>query len=484
MFVIIFSFIAAVTLDMDFRNQSVEQTLVANINFPEPMLISDKITTLNNEVYCVVGESENPSFNNTVKTLTLIKKPYFTVTSLSVLDTKVKLNSVLLTNTSYSNEDIKIINEIIEKGSTVIFTDMPDLNSLKNKDLLSLLGIASIGKKEEQKSILSIKGFLIGGLKFFDDAITNAYNVSLESSCKIFVRADKKGVDNQKQNVLIWRNYVNNVPVFVFNNSFLYSDEGIGCLVSVLSLNEDVFVYPIIGSISVELINFPMNNKFDSEAHDIFGRDTFGALRDIIFPDLIFLSSKTGIRFSFTYNNEGEHINFWKDEMIKHRFFLYENSSNKIDIVTKDGFKKYNNTDFVNSSLITGLGFVHYVTDINDIFNSNVGYDWRALGDSFSSELFEISEIYPWIEKLTLNQTIKALNDYYSVKPQITVFDDMINIRCENFSGNAVFIVRIKDDKIIQSTEGAEVYKIEDGVFKLTISEPDIFLKLVRQVKK
>lgn len=481
LFVIIFTFVAAVTMDMNLRGADEAVPVWSEVS-GTPASSMVEYTDDERPHYCVAGNGA--AYQIAVKALDYVKKPYITRSTVLEIDTAAKYSCVIVAEASISADGINAIKTLLEMGTPVVFAQMPDEASLSNQQLREILGIEAVGRETEQEGFHVIDGFLLGGRKTYETIKTTAREVSLSAACKTYIRANDTEADitNEEQNVLLWRTYQYDTPVFVFNNSFMSDDEGIGCLISVLSFTRDVYVYPIVSSFAVTLTNFPLDSRFDTQSRQIFFRDTQGALRDTIFPDLIILSSQTGIRFSLFTAGAEQGPDYWNKEAKKYRVSMYPSGDGIKGIVTVNGFKRVDNEDFLNRSLVTGLGLVHHTADMKDAFNTDPENDWRLLSKDFASGLYALSSFYPWLDKHNYVDMLNATDSYYALKPRIMVTEDELNIHCSGFKQRAVFIARLKYDMELKSTHGAEVTKLEDGIYKVQLSVPDVTLRIVKQV--
>ncbi len=472
LFIIIFSFVSAITMDLNISSSNHVIPTWTNMSgsLDSALISADKLNS--QKAYCIAG-ADDMVYKTASKTLDTIRKPYIRVQSISDIDTTLQYECLIVIDRQLADADIDSIRELLANGIPVIFAQIPNESTLSNSATLSLLGIEQIGKERvPQEGFHIIDGFLMGGHMTFEKAETYAHEVTLTSKCKTYIRADNKdlSITNEEQTALLWRTYHQGTPLFVFNNTFLYSDEGIGPLVSVLSFLEDVFVYPIVSSFSVTLTDFPLGNDYDTQAKLIFDRGTQSALRDIIFPDFVLLSSKAGVELTFYCKSRGVEEGFWKKEMRKHRYMLYESEGNTAPgLVTQTGFRSKNYNEFLNRGLVTAMGFIHHTVSMEDAFIPSPEYDWRLLAKDFTSELNAMSVYFPWLNQLSHDKAVQALNAYYSIKPKITISNDRLNIECENFRGSAVFIVRLKGEAELAQNSMADVEKIERGIYKVTM---------------
>ncbi len=495
LFAVIFTFVAVVTLDINIGEETRSVVLEAqNISsnaygpYGESVMLS--APAKDEAVYCVIGQN-GVLLRNIVNTLESIKKPYVLHETLEEIDVSIKHRCVILAGNSYSADEISLISEIAENGTPVIFAEVPQRNLIMNSEFRKITGIYSFGSETEEKSFHVIDGFLFGGRMTYDKTPTKCSELALDFSCKVFIRVDDKenGLKNEEQIPLLWRNYYQGVPVYVFNNTFLYGNEGAGCLVSVLSQLEDVYVYPIISSFSVSFLNFPLGDTFSDNAQLIYNRDTLGSIRDIVFPDLVHLSSKTGIYFTFFLRSDDFRLSNWENEMRKQDYSFYKDPSGSAaaalaSIATETEFSSADNKDFLNRSSITGFGLVLYAADIEQIFDPLPENSWRLLQKDFAEKITAIHNLYPWLDKQKYNQAVESLNNYYAIEPSIMVSNDSLRITCENFNNSATFIARIKDNKVVESSKDAAVIEIEKGVYKITLTAPDVTLAISDNLKR
>lgn len=478
-----FAFVAAIALDVSIKGYG-EDTLEWSEDLEQLTSYSVNEAELGKEpVYCVVGE-DSKGLSTVKKTLNLIKQPYVVKKSLNQVDSNMKYKALILMSKTLTDGDVSKLLSLTKNEVPLIIAEMPNFDGTK-AELKSLLGIDEIANSYTQKGMYFVEGILLGGAKSYAETKTNAYKVSLNAKCKTFIRgySESGKLKNQEQNVLLWRTYKEKSPIYVFNNTLLSGDEGMGCLVSVLASLEDIFVYPIVGSFSVTMENFPLGNEYDEDATRIFVRDTQGAMRDMIAPDLILLSVPTGIKYTFFSSGSGSDMEYWNSEMHKHKYTLYENTpAEKAKyLVTGEGYFPTESSELINASYITAMGLVHHNADIESIFKLNSQTEWADTFKSLSNILVGQSELAPWLTKETYPQMIHSVNLYYGLKPEINVAQDKIIVKCPELSGEASFLIRLKDQLAIEA-ESPNIISPEDGVYKVTVTREETTIPLVRKV--
>lgn len=141
---------------------------------------------------------------------------------------------------------------------------------------------------------------LIGELEMGDDPLDNYYNfeyldTDLVHDVKIHME-DISGIP------IIWELEKGNGKVMVINNGKTTSKEIRGVIVGVISLLEDLFVYPIINSQVMFIDDFPADYNANPELYKVhYGMNTDRFIKEIWWPDMVTLMQKYKLKYTGAY---------------------------------------------------------------------------------------------------------------------------------------------------------------------------------------
>ncbi len=485
-FTIIFTFFALITMNVNIRTVKEEftelnQSSVDNLSFRSYALGEDILPE--QETYCVVGDDINDSvLANITFMLDASKKPYWLVNQISHLSQEqvANLTGIIYTTPSVSPQETEQINNLLKMGIPVLFAVLPDEVSLQNPELCNTLGIMSYGQTLSQTGIHIVEGVLIGGRMIGEEIEAKSRSVELHPTCKTYIRYDdpesdsnsENALKNEHQNSLLWRTYYEGTIVQVFNNNLLESAEGYGIFMNSLAQMQDLFIYPVINSFAVSAKNFPMGNNYDDDAMRLFGRDTQGSLRDIVWPDFLLLSKATDIRYTF-FTEDSQPSELWLAEMRKRDFKIFQHDG-ELFIVTARGFNNPGQSNLLSRSLITAFGLINHKLDMGDIYLKED--DWRDLYKPFSTQISVLSKDYPWISKDTLDIFKDKLDRYITLTPEYKLDGNDLSISCNQ--PDISFIIRTKPRVVLHNPESATITQIEDGCYLLKMQENQAFVKI------
>jgi len=131
-----------------------------------------------------------------------------------------------------------------------------------------------------------------------------------------------------------------------------------------------------------------------------------------------------------------------------------------------------------NSLNLYGI-FSHFIhpDDILDPHRSG-GKSWSVLFKEFESILSEVNDDFSWLNSYTISEGARELKKYLECRPHIEYSNDLINVYCDDFRPDIYLILKTQQNIIIIDSENIEYESIGDGMYLLTLKQPNGSLSL------
>lgn len=235
------------------------------------------------------------------------------------------------------SEDVDRLISMAEKGQNMLFYDLPSGQDLaKDSEYMSLLGIRKVMREQVPlKEIRLFPGFLLGGEVIYkggeEDALkARGMDFSVDwfrngEGTKVYMTGvvKEEGVRNEYQPGLIWRNSYGDAKIFVVNGDYMYGQAGMGILSAMVYEAKEYDIYPVINAQNLSVVNFPgFSDENTRELEEIYVRNQRSMWRDLIWPDLIATSRKSGYQMTAFFSPQMDYKSeetMWGDEV---EFFL------------------------------------------------------------------------------------------------------------------------------------------------------------------
>lgn len=231
-----------------------------------------------------------------------------------------------------SDDGIKEIQEIFERGIPVVFMNLPDAQTVADSpQLQSLLGIYYVrATNVHAKGIHLYKGFLLGGERIYeaanDEDEKKLQDLNLDvpwyvtsPGAREFMTAiveDKNdpAMKNQDMPALIWRTKQRDSFVYVVNGDYMDDHRiGMGILDGIVSDANDVEIYPVVNAQNLILNGFPQLTDENAETmQEVYGYNQSAFQKNIMQPGLWTMIRQTGfkptamIRAKYDYSGSKE----------------------------------------------------------------------------------------------------------------------------------------------------------------------------------
>jgi len=275
------------------EENNLEKVVFEN-NIPQTTnLLNGDLSIINSDrIFYIVGEN-NQIFNNTVELFNSMGLAYKTS---KTINTKHLNNNSILVFTSEKISDCADLQDlesyIKNGGQAILAAGLAESND--DSYLQPILGIVEKTIKENYNDFFIKDGFL----PFMETKMNySGYNLSTwiktKNEATVFISDLTKNVP------IVYSNNYGDGEVIVINASFLEDKKSMGILCGSITILLDDFIYPIMGTKSVFLDNFPVtNNSNDGKSMKMYGRTINSLVRDKIWPVFQGISARNGLKIT------------------------------------------------------------------------------------------------------------------------------------------------------------------------------------------
>ncbi|MCL2254476.1 MAG: DUF2194 domain-containing protein [Lachnospiraceae bacterium] len=334
----------------------------------------------------VIGDADGDVTKTVTDTLQNMK------ISFNIYDSFKDINheeTAVITKREISGEETEALKAWLENDKGVIFAEVPlGLTG----EIRRLLGIVKHTPIFEAAGFTLYEGIMLKGLKHVGVHKFTSEGIELDSRCKIFATAYSIRLEERIQYIpiraeypyktpMIWRVMHNGGEIYVINSPFMDKTEGSGLLAGILSLRYDDLIYPIVGTKTVGLMNFPY---LPNDNMMINSRSSFGYTRDIIWPGMVSVAKNLELSYTCYPNgdfyggtNANDNIQFMYDELYRLNYSELGCEAEELRMFERNqGFlaEKFTNMEF-NSLMNPGFEPKGHVSAVSrsDGFN---GFSW------------------------------------------------------------------------------------------------------------
>ena len=441
----------------------------------------------------------------------------------------------VITAASFSENDVEDIKAYLSQGGNVIFTALPAEMSDELRELLGIRryipGFAAIG-------FTVYDGMFINGLQHNSDYAFVSMGVDLYARTKVFANGYAETVKEEikegpikaeraDKNPLIWRTVYEGGEIYAVNAPFMAESSGAGVLAGILALHYQDFIYPVIGTKTVALKNFPYIADIYYPASV---RTAFGYTRDTIWPSL--LSTAKNLELLYSCYTAGHFRESWEAETTV-AFILEElyrlnrgelayqytdaellrqdldfmaekfpeakiygllamppqiwDSITSVNVDDGDsGFEWLNDmavtlpvtgrgidaeeSAFAFESFITAFGFAMHEVDLEPVylFEDGAAQYMRDVSDKLS-ELFSGRG---YLKEYSARGAAEQVKRYLNLETAASYGADGISVALAGNDGAAKLILRTEKDIDMRKSAGFKLEKIGEGVY-LLVAEGD-----------
>ena len=297
----------------------------------------------------------------------------------------------------------------------------------------------------------------------------------------------------------------------VVNATFLSDNRCMGFLTAGIGSLLEEFVYPVLGTESIYLDNFPVITYVnDSVCMKLYGRTTEAFVRDVVWPVFQGMAVRNEVKYTSSVlrvaakGNEFSEINEGLLKIIEKSVVKYngemtyasdckmmrgklgaKNPEERMAVL-KDGYVFPEATDGIGledgnmlaiASVLTSYGMVSHSFDINRMVCMDEEYpDWDV--DKAELEAFEkkILKKTDYLQKTTLTETLNPLQSYQNLDYTWKRIDDGMEIHATQFLEGQPFFLRTEGE--ITSAQGAEYEKLYDNYYFIRLMQPKAVLRI------
>lgn len=228
-------------------------------------------------------------------------------------------------------KETKTLEEMLEKGISIVFLNLPDVEVVESVEgLEELLGISYIQEKSVTvEGIKLFSGFLLGGEEIYkpkkteeekrqDLCLDMPWYVTAGGSKTYMVGLMEHYYDdyiyqNDYYPAIIWRNSHSKGQVFCINGNYMAQTTGLGILSSIIFELSDYQLYPVVNAQNTLVVNFPlMADENNEEFFGIYSRSAGAFQTDVAWPTLIALAEKDSLKYTcfispkYNYNDPAQ----------------------------------------------------------------------------------------------------------------------------------------------------------------------------------
>lgn len=241
--------------------------------------------------------------------------------------------------------DVAFLQQWSSDGINLVFARMPDVAVIRaDQTLEELLGIDTILKDDIQLTGMHLfDGFLLGGEAIYeakDDEeeklrqdmdinipwyvtgsgtktymvgllADNVYRENMPDELRArYTTMDDDTVENMVLPAVIWRHGLSDAGVFCVNGDFLSDISGIGILEAMMAESNSYDIYPVVNAQNLVVANFPaFVSENEQEMQRLYSQSASAVYKEIIWPSLTALNTRTGMRMSCMFTPQFDYEN-------------------------------------------------------------------------------------------------------------------------------------------------------------------------------
>lgn len=469
----------------------------------EPMELPEDFSVIRESnmeepVYAVLcgsqGESERTK--SIIRMLSDLKKEYAVFSTVDDINDKQaeSLETIVITADRWeeTGDPGRLFQYAKEAGKSLIFTHMPE--GEENEEYNKIIGIREKKGTAQIDGVMLFEGmFIQEDMVYFDELEMDVEDITVDARCKkLMVEKSKEPVEQKELIPLIWKKRYGEGCFYVVNGDFFEAEEGMGIFTGILSQVEEDFVYPVVNAKAVLLDSFlELDNPYEEQMQNMYSRDTYMFLRDIVWPAIVKLGESDTLIFSARLNQpvkkEDEKDYEYLADLFKKRGYEIDDSLTRQELelpYASFGHERKEEEIFHMQGSISGMGLATHYLDISQVLGRNAGkpeYEWS----SYSLELSKLSrDLYKetdWMDAMTVSQAFERYKRYLLIDPVMKKGKDRITIETGNF--NELCFYMIRTEKTVLPGEGYEVQKIGDGAYLVRVLQDKIVIGLEEKPK-
>ena len=237
------------------------------------------------------------------------KKDLLSYENLSDVNVKLINESyILMLDSEYLDfsTDTEILLEYADKGVSMIFCNLPDVNVIKNSlSLNQLLGIFKV--KEDSVKVNGIdlyEDFFLGGRTIYEaetkeDEKRQDLNLTMPwyttyANVKRYMvglvdenYSGNAKIENEDMPSVIWRNNIGDARIFVISGDYAEDITALGIYSAMEYEMSEYLLYPVVNAQSVSVVNFAgFSDEADEQMQKEYSRTQQAVFQDLVLPSL------------------------------------------------------------------------------------------------------------------------------------------------------------------------------------------------------
>ncbi|MCL2717748.1 MAG: DUF2194 domain-containing protein [Lachnospiraceae bacterium] len=499
---------------------------------------------ISNRSIAIINSSNEDIRNVITSTLGWMQINHVVYDTIAEMDNE---ETLVITSSIINADDISMIKDFLSTGGNVIFAAKLDFVlglDFANDELFELLGIKTQTPDYEVAGFTIYDGIILSGLTHVPEYSFVSNGLELHGHAKIFangyspalaaeIEEDPVRAEYPDITPLIWRTIYENGQVFAINAPFLSETSGAGVLAGVLALCYDDLLYPVVGTKTVALENFPYIRDI---YYPVNARTTFAYTRDIIWPGLLSTAKNMDLTYTcytngdFYQSTEAEislqfileelsHLNYGElaygsaglgryeadmQYLNEHFYGIKINSlinptgiygTNITAVSNTDKFEGFtwqndkavtlpvtgsgndvNESTFAFESYITAFGFAMHHIDMEPVFlEENTANLYMR---DVSAKLYDLFQRRDYLEAASALIASQRVKDYLNLNMAVTYQENGIDAVLNGHRDAVKFILRTTKDINERRSSGITIQKIYEGVYLLTVESESFSIVL------
>lgn len=395
--------------------------------------------------------------------------------------------------------------QFIENGGKVILA-AGVAEGYEDSYLMPVLGILEKTIKENYQNFHFMKPFFA----LQEEYMTyDGYNMSTWMNVR--KDADVYVEDQQKKVPVLYAYPYGKGKTFVVNATILSDNRCMGFLTAGIGSLLEEFVYPVLGTESIYLDDFPVDSYVnDSVCMKLYGRTSEAFVRDVVWPVFQGMAVRNEVRYTASvmhakakdgsdlginesflktieksvmmYNGE---MTYASDCKVVRGKFQAQNQEERMAVLedvcvfpeATDGIDLEGGNMLAIASVLTSHGMVSHSFNINRIVCMDEEYaSWKV--DKKQLRAFEkkILKETDYLQKTTLTETRNPLKSYRNLEYTWRRNDDSLEIYATKFVEGQPFLFRTEGE--ITDAKGTEYVKLDNHYYFLRLLLPKVVLKM------
>ncbi|MBD5545136.1 MAG: DUF2194 domain-containing protein [Lachnospiraceae bacterium] len=444
-------------------------------------------------VYAVLcgGQGESERTKNMIQMLSNLKKEYAVFSTVDEISSKQAetLETILVTAEGWDeigNKEL-LFQYVEESGKNLIFTGL--LEGTEAEEYDKLIGIIKKDDIVQIKGIMLFEGmFIQDDMVYFDELEMDVRQIAVDARCKkLMVEKTKNPVEQRNLIPLIWEKRYGEGCFYVVNGDFFTMEKGMGILTGILSRTQEDFIYPVVNAKAELLDSFPeLDNPYDNQMKNMYSRDTYMFLRDIVWPSIVKLGESDTLIFSTRLNKpvkkeDQENYNYLAGLLEKRGYEIDDSLTEKeLEIpYVSSGHQRKEEEIFQMQSGISGWGLATHYLDISQVMGRNAGdseYEWASYSLELSKMMHDLYKETDWMDAMTVSQALERYKRYLLLEPVITSGEGQLTVETGNFYDMCFYMIRT--EKTVLAGEGYEVQKVGENAYLVKALQEKIVIGL------